>query len=288
MSDSGLAPILENLAENAASAARECEKRVGHLSELAYAVAERLAAAGEATSPFAFFPAAATLLAGLLPFTDADRAHLARCLQKEAEARLGRALTLFDFAEGAVLPPDRSRTAFVENPYALEAYRRFGAHLTLPTPLVRNSLRELLDDVENGYAEYAVLPLLSGGVRISSVSRMIEEYGHAIVAVTTVKTSDGEAVFALLARRPVRLAPPTLGSVVSSYGAVGLAGLLTALPLLGLTLAHVDPLPPSPGGPTALYSVTVRGEEAALTSLLVYLSLFVPGYLGGGFYTEID
>lgn len=285
-----LSPILGNLAENAAAVGREVEKRTGHLSELAYAMAAQLEKEGEVSSPFTFFPAASARLsdvpASLL--SDADRARLALLLLGEAEGRLGRRFTLFDFADGAVLPPERSRTVYIENPHAEEAYRRFAAHLPSPAPLPREGFRELFDDVENGYAEYAVLPLFSDGVRIASVSRRIEEYGHAIVAVTTVPTGEGEAVFALLSRRSVRLFPPTLYFFSSSLEGVGVAGLLTALPILGLTLETVDPLPPSPGRSRPLFGVTVRGEERAFVLLLAYLSLFLPGYLGGGFYFELD
>ncbi len=290
-----LSPILGNLAENAAAVGRETEKRIGHLSELAYATAEQLAAAGETSSPFTFFPAASALLAALPAppsasafLTDADRAHLSLLLLGEAEKRLGRRLTPFDFADGAVPPPARSRTVYVKNPHAETAYRRFVAYLASPTAVYRDSFRELFDDVENGYAEYAVLPLFSDGVRIASVARMIEEYGHAIVAVTTVPTGEGEAVFALLSRRSVRLFPPTLYFFCSSLRDVGAAGLLTALPILGLALEAMDPLPPSPGRSRTLFGVAVRGEERAFVSLLVYLSLFLPGYLGGGFYFELD
>ncbi len=296
-----LSPVLANLGENTAACLTEREKRLGHLSELAFLIAEQVAASGGTASPFAFFPAAAALLAELrenvpasllatpLPsdLAGADGAHLARFLLEEAERRLSRPLTLLDFADGVVPPPARSRTVYVDNPHAAEAYRRFSAVLPSPTLAHRENFRELFDDVENGYAEYAVLPLFSEGVRIASVFRMIEEYGHSIAAVTSLPVGEGEAVFGLLSRRSVCLGPVTHSFLSSSLEGIGLSGLLSALPVLGLREGRIEPLPPPPGRSHTLFGVEVMGDERAFVTYLAYRSLLLPGCLGGGFYLTL-
>ena len=284
-------PILANLGENTAALQRESEKRLGHLYELAYAVAAEVDAAGDAASPFSFFPAASSFLAsiadGIIRSAE-DLVPLARFLCRAAEERLGRPLTLLDFSDGAVPPPERSRTVYVDSPPAEAAYRRFAPYLPAPSAVYGASFRELFDDVENGYAEYAILPLLADGVGVGSVARMIEEYGHSIVALTAIPSGDGEAVFALLSHRAVCIAPPTVAAFAASLDEMEEADLFAALPRLGLAASSISPLPPPPGRTRTLYGVTVSGEESAFVGLLSYLSLFLPGSLGRGFYFEID
>ena len=141
--------------------------------------------------------------------------------------------------------------------------------------------------MENGYADYAVLPLLSGGVPIGSVSAMLEEYDLHAVAVATHPTGESEAVFALLARESVRLGTPSAFLFTSALTGVGERGLFSALERLSLTLDRLD-VTPATGGDGPLCRFAVRGGERALVQLLAYLSLFAPGYIGHGFYIELD
>ncbi len=303
------AAVLDNLAENAAAAARLTEKRLGHLAELAETVIGDLTAAGEVGSPRALLSAASSVLSALLPLAapsadcpkrhrqalsaalvslgDTDRAHLALAVLAETERVLGRSLTTEDFADGTVPPSGSGRLVYVKNPHTDRALLRFSALLGASTVTDRAGFREIVDDVQGGHADYAVLPLRSGGIPLGSVSAMLEEHGLHVLATTTLDADGGEVAFGLLGRRSVRLGPPTHFLFTSALSGVGLSGLLTAAAALPVFVERCDPLP-TPRGEGPLYRLSVKGDEAALVPFLVYLSLFVPGYIGHGFYFELS
>lgn len=302
------AAVLDNLAENALAVSRLAEKRLGHVSELAETVIGELAAAGEVGSPRALLSAASSVFSSLLspavPPADGlprhraalsatlsslsatDRAYLAGSVLAAAERVLGRPLAPGDFADGTVPPPEVSRLVCVRNPHTERALLRFLPLIGAPTVADRRDFTEVVDDVRGGHADYAVLPLRSGGVALGSVSAMLEEHGLAVLATVTLDTEGGEAVFGLLGRRSVRLGPPTHFLFTSALADVGLSGLFAAVEALPVLIERCEPLP-TPEGEDPLFRLAVRGEEAALVPFLVYLSLFVPGYIGHGFYFEL-
>ncbi|MBQ2719786.1 MAG: hypothetical protein IJF73_06945 [Clostridia bacterium] len=301
-----LGAVLDNLGENAAALLRWEEKRLGHIAELAETLVSELSASGEVGSPRALLSALSSavaalppptlpegglarhrpaLLAALTALSDRDRAHLATAVRTAVEGRLGRPLSLSDFAGGPVPPRGEGRLVYVQNPHTDHALSRLLPLVGTPTVTHRESFRELVDDVQGGHADYALLPLRSGGTPIASVSAMLEEHGLAVLAVLSLDAGGSEAVFGLLGRESVRLGPPTHFLFTSALPGLGLAGLLSALSALPVTLERWDALALD-GGEGDLYRLSVRGDDATLVPFLVYLSLFVPGYIGHGFYFE--
>ena len=284
-----LSPILDNLAEGGERLAREEVWRRGHLSELCRTLADRLFAAGEADTPRELLSSAADLLReipGLLP---TDRAELPALLLREGERLLGRAILPSELVGGPVAPPGRCRTVYVRNPLSDLAYATLSGALDRPTVGYRQSFRELFDDVENGYADYAVLPLLSGGVTVASVAALMEERGLYVAATCRIPTGDEEVVFGLLSREAVVLRPPTHFLFrVETEGVGELSALLSALSRLGLSLRLTDSREsPLFRGRTAV-RLLVEGNDSSFFSLLVYLTLFFPGFVGYGYYFEIQ
>ena len=304
------APTLDNLSEGALRIVHEQEKRAGYLSELAEALLlSALEVDGEA-APRALLSSVASLLSTLaaIPPRDAgmpehhaalrqsalssldtlDRAHLALAVRRVIERHIGHPLCLFDVGDGVVLPPERERVVYVRNPLADAAYESLSALLNAPTVGYRQSFRELFDDVENRYADYAILPLFSDGVAVQSVSSLFYDYGLKICGVSAVPTEDGEILFALVSRGAVIHRPPTycMFHILPEEEATPIS-LLGVLEPLGVALSRLDPVPltydPSRVGYRVIASA---GDADAFVSLSVYLSLYAPGYTGYGFYTQ--
>lgn len=305
------APTLDNLAEGAFSIARLHEKRAGYLSEFAEALlAAALEAGGDATPRALLLSVAALISAveapppadptlpprnlplwqGALAAVDAlDRARLALCLCRVLERQLGRPLSLADVGDGVQPPPERERVVYVKSPLTDAAYLKLSPLLTAPTVGHRQSFRELFDDVENHYADYAILPLLTDGVTVQSVSSLFYDYALKICAVCAVPTEDGEIVFALVSRGAVLHRPPEYATFhVLPVGGGAPTALFDALPLLGARLLRLDPVPLTYDPSAVGYRVSVSAADTnALVALSVYLLLYAPGYTGYGFYVRL-
>ena len=311
MSEGRFAPVLDNLTEGALCMAHEREKRMGHLSELAESLLSSVLEAGVDGSPRAILAAIAAQLpscAAAIPqdpdmpahhadlwrlslaSVDAlDRACLALAVRRAVERQISRPLSLADIGDGILPPPTRERVVYVKNPLAEAAYAKLSALLTAPSVGHRQSFRELFDDVENQYADYAVLPLLADGVAVQSVSSLFYDYGLKISGVTTVPTEDGEILFALLARGALIHRPPRyfMLHTLPEHGDVPLS-LFSAIGALGATLTRLDPVPLTYDTSRFGYRVIAAADDPdAFITLSVYLSLFAPGYTGYGFYTQI-
>lgn len=282
-----IAVTLDNLADSDGRSERERRRRTGHLSELAHALICAAHEAEEAESPRALLSAVPELLregSGEV-LTPTDRAELTLCLLREAERLLGYPVTASALAGGPCPPAERARTVYVRNPLTEEAYARLASCLAAPTVGYRQNFRELFDDVENGYADYAVLPLLSGGRTVGSVTDLLEERGLFITATATVPTGEDEVVFALLAREPFALSPPRCFSLRAELAdGEALAGLLAAASRFSLSLLRLDSAP-APYGDRMACHILLGGED--FTAMLAYLSLFVPSFTGYGFYSEL-
>lgn len=306
--EEALSRSLDNLSGGAAVIARGQEKRLGYLSELADTFLEGIMTAGEATSVRSLIGIAATALsvlpsgnacertepgrnrylwdATLSELAEGDRALFARIMVKKCKEHFGHEIGLSDFADGAVPPPERSRTVYVRNPLSDRAYQAFSGMIGSPTVGYRQGFRELLDDVEHGYADYAVLPLFSGGARIGSVFSLLEDYGLHVAAVTVLDGGEEDVTFALLAREAVTLSLPNRFLFSLTLAGEELAGVLAAMRRLEVLPRRFEATPlPYENGRLSLCAA-VGGDERSLIDFLTYLSLFWPGYVGYGFYTE--
>lgn len=279
---------LDNLADSDGRRLREERRRLGHLSELAASLAKHLSEVGEADSPRTLLGGAAGLLAevGASSLGARDRAELTLLLLREAERRFGAPVTASALAGGPCPPPSRARTVYVRNPLTDGAYLRLSSLLSAPTVGYRQNFRELFDDVENGYADYAVLPLFAGGHFVGSVAALLEERSLFITAAVTVPTEEDEVTYGLLSREPFALRAPTHFSFrVGAEDAEALTAHLAAAARFGLSLVRMDAAPTFyGGGMTCRYLFT--GEDFA--PMLAYLSLFAPSFTGYGFYTELQ
>ncbi|MBO7293281.1 MAG: hypothetical protein J6V07_05045, partial [Clostridia bacterium] len=218
-----------------------------------------------------------------------DRPLLPSLLLREGERLFGRAVLPTELVGGPVAPPPRARAVYVRNPLSDAAYTALSGALASPTVGYRQNLRELFDDVENGYADYAVLPLLSGGAAVPSVAALIEERGLCVTAVTPILSGEEEVTFGLLAREAVTLRPPTYFLFrVETEGTEEMAGLLFALSRFGLSLRLTDSRESPLFRGRSAVRLLVEGEEESFFSLLVYLTLFFPGFTGYGYYSEIQ
>ena len=284
-----LSPILSNLAEGEERRRREEIWRRGHLSELCRALADLLVSEGEADTPRELFSAAGDLLREIHGLSADDRPLLPGLLLREGERLFDRAVLSTELVGGPVAPPPRARVVYVRNPLSDVAYTALSAALTSPTVGYRQNLRELFDDVENGYADYAVLPLLSGGAAVPSVAALMEERGLYVTAVVSVPSGEEEVTFGLLAREAVTLRPPTYFLFrVETEGTGEMAALLFALSRFGLSLRLTDSRESPLFRGRSAVRLLVEGEEESFFSLLVYLNLFFPGFVGYGYYFEIQ
>ncbi|MBO7761373.1 MAG: hypothetical protein J6T24_01095 [Clostridia bacterium] len=278
-----LAAPLADLSENAVRLSRDREKRYGYLSEAATALVMHLASLGEGESPAALYAAAAADLPALPP---GDAVDFSALFLRAVEGQVGRPLTLLDLPDGARVPPGRHRIVYVESPISADACARFAALFTDAVCHTRMTLRELCDDVENGYAEYAILPLFADGAAIPSVTALLEERGLAIAATVRCPVREGEIVYGLLSASPVLLFPPTHFFLrYRAEGETGASPVLAALAEFPLAVEYLDTLPSSYDG--AVFRILVRGEEGTFLQLLSYLLLYVPTFMGYGFYTEL-
>ncbi len=311
MSEETLSPweiIQKNLAESGARILREEEMRLGQLFEVAELFLSRLL---PSEGPFDLAPlfAEASLLIeaplaqrgvprtslpenrAFLSFfentlSSFDRIGFTECFLSILEERLGRPLTLYDFPEGAKKKPKDKRVLYVKNIYADLAFDGFSPLLPMAHPLLRQSFRAVCDDLENEHGDYAILPLLSGGKEISSVSSLLFEYGFAISALIRPETEEEEPpIFALLARTPLLLGDAHFFSFCFfPKRGEDTTALLSTIDRFSLSLQTIETLPTAtlPG-----YRVTVRGDERSFVLLLSYLSLFVKDFSGFGFYGEV-
>lgn len=289
--------VRRNLSSNRDQLFTEYGKRLGHLFEAAYESASE--ENGAFFSPL--LPAEDSLIpesaagsyGGNRPFlclfgnllTDADKIAFASFYQEEWEKHLGRKASLSDFPEGCRPVPKRQRVAYVRNPHADQAFARFNSLFPGASVDYCSDFREVCDELDGGYADFGLLPLFSGNAVIGSVEALLSGYGLRIALL--FPEGEDRAVFALLCREPVTLLPPThfrFSFVPENDNE--LPSLLRAIHAAGCTLIHAGTLRRE-GTERDAFHLSVLGEEDAFCRLMVYLSLFLPGFAGYGFYSEL-
>ncbi len=302
---------VENLREVSRRQSAEWEKRKAHLEEAARAY---LAAAleGEPTDPTALYLATEPLTRAfhtvtphdnmlpanrdgmieyLMDLTYTDRVALADAFLQAAADHFGRPLTLADFPEGAAPRPEGKRVCYVRGHLADRAFAPLTEALGTPSVQYRESFREVADDVENGYADYGILPLSADGAPLHSVTELIGRHGLHLVDTLRLPSEEGEGTaFALLCRSAA-----TLSDEVDTFSfrfvpveEEALPALLRCLSVYGGRLLACNTAPLSYNTARFLCTVTLGGDETVFCRLLSYLTLFVPGFATLGFYRELD
>lgn len=284
-----LSVVLGNIEESLGRTEREEKKRLGHISELCYTLLHGPCGAA-CTEEGPALAAAMKVLSSLRPLPSArDRASLIEGLFREGERCFGRPLRLSDFSEGPRPPLTNARVAYVKNPQADLAYRRFAELLSEPSAFPCKGSASLADGLRNGYADYAVIPFLSGGRPLPSAVAFIEEHSFFVTAVTAASQGDEGLSFALLAREPVSHRPPThlLFRLEEREGET-LPELLKLLSLWDIRCLFLDSSALPYAREYAVARLLVSGDGEALSRLFVYLTLYAPGVIGHGFYFELN
>lgn len=182
-------------------------------------------------------------------------------------------------------PPAAARVAFLDSYFAREALHRFEAILPLPRPVTAPSFVAVCEELANGRADFALLPLSDS--REGKLRRLYEEIDRFELHVTHVcdvpYPDEGRTVsMALLTK--LYQAPPTKGrcehllslSLFEEDG-YSLSDVLHAAQLAGLSLKAVDTLSAPYGENGVFYHPVFRAEnESALQVFEAYLSLFAP------------
>ena len=300
-------PILADLAESAARLGYEQERRLGHLSELAEGLLAAAVTAGGNT-PSSLTAALAGLVSlpqpmagddtpefhraavvGALSLTALlDRVMLTRLLAKGISEQIGTPLALWDMDGGVQPLPERRRVVSVRSQLSDAALARFGEVLDFTAIGDRRSLREVMDDVDSGYADYGILPLYSDGLPIQSVCADLDTYGLKLSLITYLPNGEGNVCYGLFSRTCVTPCPPRgmlLLHVPAEDGAQDLLPL--ALTLLGARVSRADAVPLSRDRRRCGYRISAIADSATLPLLLLYQTIFSPGDTVCGFFAEV-
>lgn len=192
---------------------------------------------------------------------------------------------------------DTGLVTYVRNAYSDEAYDVLTENFDDPRVRYSRDLRECAAAVSDGDADFCILPLEErGGVRLQAVEQLLYKYDLKINSVTPVFGPDGNAdiKYALISKG-YTVHPFTEGddryleirlpdSMASRVG-----GLLTSATHFGMTLYRVNTvLYEADGGISPHFSVVLRDEVHTFTSLLTYLTLFLPDFIAVGMYKNLE
>lgn len=302
-----IAPILSDLTESAVRLGHEHERRLGHLSELAETMVAAARAVG-AKDPAALLSALAAMPplpppvagedtpayhrasvgAALTSYAVLDRVALTQALYRRVTAQIGRPPALSDM-EGGVQPlPARCRIVYVRSQLSDSALARFESVLPSPSVAERRSMREVMDDVDSGYADYGILPIYSDGLPIQSVCTDLDTYGLKLALVTYLPNGEGNVCYGLLSRTAVTPCPPRAMLLLHVPPEDGTPlSLPSALALLGGHVTRIDATPLSHDLRRCGYRVTVTADGDTLPLLLLYQTIFAPGDTVCGFFAEV-
>lgn len=220
--------------------------------------------------------------------TEEDRIVFADAYLSCAEEHFGRAATLADFAEGIAPRPSGTRITYVASPHADRAFSAFSDLLGRAEARHTASFREACNELDGGYADYAILPLSSADLPLISVGELIFRYGLHIAAFCRLTAGEDEVVMALLSREAVALQTPTQFRFgFSPEGADDVVPVLSAAKNCGLSVLSFDILPLSYEEGRRSVHATLSGDPRGFVRYLTYLTLFLPGFTGYGFYGEV-
>lgn len=304
----GIEAICRNLDRNTGEFLLSREIRLGYLAEAAREAFSAACAEGCGTlsecfaySAGAFLPGEVTLPADAFPDNCRELVFSAAWLAEEdrvafseeylacAERRFCRPATLSDFPEGTRSRPAGGRILYVESPHAESAFSAFSSLLGQAEARHAPSFREVCNGLDGGYADYAILPLSSADLPLVSVRELIFRYGLHIASLCPLTAGEEGVVMALLSREAVALQTPTRFRFrFSPEESGGVAPVLSAAKNCGLSVLSFDILPLSYEEGRRSAHATLAGESRGFVRYLAYLTLFLPGFTGYGFYSETE
>ena len=186
---------------------------------------------------------------------------------------------------------------YVKNKLADEAFDVFSEELSDPRVMYAKDFREAARAVSRGEAEYCLLPLEEGqGVRIPTVSALLYSEDLKINSVTPVFGPDGGAdmKYARISRH--FSVPPIsedsdryLELRFNSMQTADLLALISAADLFGASVYRINSaIISQDGGKEEGLSVVLSGTGIDFTSLIVYLTVFLPTFVAVGIYDNIE
>jgi hypothetical protein len=212
----------------------------------------------------------------------------------EQLANRGRTLREEDFLlREDVLPV----VAYVKNPYADEAYDVFAAEMPDLAMRYVSSFDEGVRQLLAGEVGYCLLPFEeSGGIRLSTVERLVHRHDLRIARVTPVFGPDATADlrYALLCQSvctmPCVAEDDRYLELRLPFGAeASLSDLSVQTECLGLSLYRVQTVSFGIGEDRDPYlSAVLCGQGADFSVLLLYLSMFCPEATVVGLYRNLE
>lgn len=287
-----------------------CEQELAHLKELASEITGDLEDDAEfarsltdllprdLNPPVHALAQNETLLEGLHPMRQTRQAvwlcmEVIRLLSKKKEFGIH---AFFDDTEEFIsgLPP---RVVYQRNSYADSAYLRFASALEDPRAVYAHNFPKACEDVYNGVCQYCILPLENSSEgQLSSFVRLIDRYHLKIAATCDIATTDGSRVtrFALLRRQILPILTDADREIFFEFSSPlqaepGLASILSAAELCGLTLCRMDSRPRQAS--TEELSITrlvFRIGNGNFAAFLLYLSAYAPMSEYVGIYPHLD
>ena len=212
----------------------------------------------------------------------------------EAVKRRGIPLTekeLFDKEK----EPDQT-FVYVKNTFADEAYDVFSQEFKDPRVRYAKNFREAVKMVADGEVTYCLLPFEERGIRLASISELMFSGDYKINSVTPVFGFDGGAdiKYALVSKH---FSVPLINKDDDRYSEIripadalpSVTDVLYACEISGVTVYKVDTLSFVKDEERKKYfSIVLSGEGVDFTSLIVFLTLFVPEYTAVGMYKNLE
>ena len=185
---------------------------------------------------------------------------------------------------------------YVKNAFADEAYEVFSQGFLDPRVRYADSYKSAISEVLDSKVSYCILPLEEGGGRISTVSELLYRADLKIVSLTPVFGFDGTAdmKYALVAKQfaPTEYTPDDdryLEIRLPESDGGTLSDVLSVAKEQGISCYRVNTQVSSTrDGEEQYYSLIFRGDGHSFTSLLIYLTLFVPDFTPVGIYKNLE
>lgn len=306
--------IFHNMANLDSEQMSLIERRFAHITELAYALAEKVT-----EEPFYRDPAFASLYkaAAFRNMTEKyeypefnekllrsfggrlnviERAYLCA----EINRLCGSSDPLFYFEKSDSHDNDEADTvSYLRNYYADEAYNKFSEELKRPQVVYNDDFVGVCEDVYDNRAKLCILPIENtfDGV-LNSFRAIISKYELKTVMTCDVTSADGEGLtkFALL-KKNVEILPASGGTLYASFllevsdfdselHEISIADILTAAECFGLKLnklgSHIDSYDAG-----SVCEAVFRAESGDLAGFLCFLQLEAPLFTVSGIYSHI-
>ena len=287
----------------------EFEKRLTHLSELSSYISNAVSITDQPDDPNEYldiifdelnsYGSAFNFHSELLPenkktisgalnsLYDLDRAVLAKSIARRWEEKHGESMNIIQLSNGSEF--SSGRISYVKSRYSDKAFDALESLVDESKVLYAKNFQAVCEDIIQGFAQYGILPLSDMQGTIETVNRLLSAYELKICAVCDIITQeDSTARFALISDKIcVNLEAENryFSFSFNSSEPYKMQSVLFASELYGLSLYDMKVTPSYSG--SANYKLTFRENSGDLTSLLVYLKLFLSQFLINGIYFEI-